>query len=1192
LDVKTYGLVSLLAFGSLVLTSHRCSAQAWTNTSLSATQRAELLVSAMTVDEKIAMVHGVEGAYVGNVTNNARLGIPALRLEDGPAGVAAWGPPGIVYTSPITLVTAFPAPVAMTATWDPALMRACGLHMAVEERGKGVHLQNTPMLNMVRAPQAGRAFEVFGEDPFLASAMAAAQVQGVQSQGVIANAKSFVNNDQETDRDGASSDVDARVQHELYFPPFRAAVRAGVGAFMTAYNRVNGTYTSEAELLGVVLKKQWGFDGFVMTDWWAKFSAVAAANNGLDLEMPANNHFDAELKAAVQDGAVPAAQLDEMVKRILTPMFRMRIFDDPTTGNLSANMLDVNRALFVRSAAAQGTVLLKNAADTLPLNTNSLHSIAVIGPAGHAAPHSVGGGSGSVFLTYEITPLVGISNRVGASVSVRYEQGDGGRIAQAVQLAQQSDVAIVFAGLRTTEGEDRTSLSLPGDSDALISAVAAANPRTVVVLNVGGPVLMPWLERAASVLVAWYPGQENGNSIASILFGDVNPSGRLPITFPRSESELPTATPAQFPGINGHVCYSEGLLMGYRWYDANDAQPLFPFGHGLSYTTFSYSNLTVSVPSAAGQVEVAFDVRNTGNRAGSEVAQLYLGFPASAAEPPRQLKGFQKTALNAGETKRVAFTLTQEELSYWDVTLRGWKVPAGSFQIMAGPSSRDLRLTNTFTIASEIAASDMANAALNRRATASTMQTTNNPPSAAVDGNPTTRWSSALFSDPQWIAVDLGAVRDIGRVRLNWESAYARSYSIQVSADNTNWTEVVSVTDGDGGLDDLPVNGRGRYVRMYGTQRGTAWGYSLWDFEVYSPPQRPFGDAPHALPARIEAEDYDTGGEGVAFHDATPSNEGGAYRTDAVDIVETSDTGGGYSVGWFASGEWLEYTVGLPETAAIYHVGLRAASVGGGRLRLRLNGTIIGSIPVPDTGDSQTWQTLILPSVAVSGGTGSQALRVEALGGTVSLNWIDFSLAAVCTPTNLARVAGALASSAQDTNYAARAASDGNPCTRWASAPFSDPQWLQVDLGSESDVCRIHLDWESAYARSYQVQLSLDGSSWTDAYATNQGDGGLDDLPVSGVARYVRLFCSQRGMWWGYSLWDMQVYALKPPPRLDLSVAGDDLHLTWPLAPSFRLQRTHSLANPDWQDVLGTGNSESYSERIVATNSFYRMKAH
>jgi beta-glucosidase len=1139
----------------------------------------------MTLDEKIAMAHGVDGPWVGNVTNIARLGIPALRLQDGPAGVASW-------KSSVTLVTAFPAPVAMAAAWDPALMRQAGAYMAVEERGKGVHVHLTPMIDMVRAPQGGRGFEVFGEDPFLASVLAAAQVQGVQSQGVIANAKSFVNNDQETDRGSASSDVDARTQHEIYFPPFRAAVRAGVGSFMTAYNRVNGTFASESELLDVVLKKQWGFDGFVMTDWWAKFSTVAGANHGLDMEMPGGDHFGAQLKAAVQFGAVPQSRLDDMVKRILTQMLRRQIFDNPTTGNLNANMLDVTRALFVRNAAAQGTVLLKNAAGTLPLCTNAIHSIAVIGSAGHTAPISVGGGSGSVYLTYEITPLVGISNRAGASVTVRYERGDGGRLTQAAQLAQQSDAAIVFVGARTTEGEDRANLSLPGDLDALISAVAAANPRTIVVLNVGSAALMPWLTNVAAVLEAWYPGQENGNSIASVLFGDVNPSGRLPMTFPRSETELPTATPAQFPGVNGHVRYSEGLLMGYRWFDASNATPLFPFGHGLSYTTFTYSNLTVSTPSASGQIQVALDVRNSGSVAGAEVVQLYLGFPAGVGEPPRQLKGFQKISLNAGQTNHVIFTLTQEELSYWDTTARGWIVPAGTFQVMAGASSRDLRLTNTFTIASQIVVSDMANAALNRSATASSTQDTNSLPAAAVDGNPSTRWASVLFSDPQWLTVDLGAVRDIGRVRLNWETAFASAYKIQVSNDNTNWTDIFSTTSGDGGIDDLVVSGRGRYVRMYGTQRGTPWGYSLWDFEVYSPAQRPFGGTPRSLPARIEAEDYDTGGEGVAYHDTSSANEGGAYRTDAVDIAAATDAGGGYYVGWLTNGEWLEYTVRAPEAAAIYNVSARVASAtGGGQLRVRLEGTILGTFTVSNTGGGQNWQTLTLPPVPVLGGASSKALRLEVLSGNFNLNWIEFTRTAICGATNLALAGTATASTIQDTNYPASATADGDPRTRWASALFSDPQWVQLDLNSVTDLARVKLDWEAAFARSYQLQLSTNGTTWTTAFATTNADGGIDDLAVSGPARYVRVYGTQRGTPYGYSLWDVEVYPALPPPRLAITRQDNRIQITWPADATFRLQRSPNLIIPDWQDVPDTLGGSSFTETNSGAARWYRLQA-
>ncbi len=805
--------------------------QPWMDTSLPPAQRASLLVAQMTLDEKIAMVHGTgqQIPYVGNVTNNARLGIPALHLQDGPAGVG----------DGLQGVTAPPAPIALAATWDTSLARQYGTLIGGEARGKGIHVLLGPMINMVRVPQGGRSFETFGEDPYLSAAMAAADIQGIQSQGVIANAKHFVCNDQETDRGLESSDVDERTLQEIYFTPFRAAVRAGVGSICGSYNQVNGIYACMSPLLGAVLKVMWGFDGFVECDWGASFGDVQAANNGLDLEMAWGTRFGDPLKTDVQSGAVAMSQLDAMVRRIFTPMFRFGIFDNPTTGDAGAIVTTPAHAQFARDTAAQGIVLLKNTAGLLPLNPATVHSIAVLGSVGGVNPIWVGSGSGTVYLPYYDIPVDAIANRAGPGITVNYNQGDGGFIPQAVQLAQQADVAIVCVGQQTGEGTDRASLSLPGDQDALVNAVAAANPRTIVVMYVDAGTLMPWAGQVAAALVAWYPGQEGGHALASVLFGDVNPSGKLPVTFPAAADQVPANTPAQYPGVNYHVSYSERLQIGYRWYDANNVAPQFPFGHGLSYTTFLYSNLTVSPVSPSGQVAVGVDVQNTGTRAGAEVVQLYLGFPSGVGEPPRLLKGFRKVTLPPGASAHVTFTLVWEDLAYWDAIAHAWAVPTGTFVVMAGSSSRDIRRVGSLTVASPIPSCGLANQALFKLVTVSSALATNYPGAAAVDGNPTTRWAS-LAGDPQWLTVDLGAVKEIRRVRLYWDTNYARSYQIRLSNDNTNWTSGYSTTSGAGGLEDILVTSAAHYVQIYGTQSATGSGYSLQEVEVYSPEAQVF----------------------------------------------------------------------------------------------------------------------------------------------------------------------------------------------------------------------------------------------------------------------------------------------------------------------------------------------------------------
>jgi beta-glucosidase len=857
--------------------------------------------------------------------------------------------------------------------------------------------------------------------------------------------------------------VDERTRQEIYYPPFLDSVHAGAGAVMASYNRVNSRYACEIEALNAILKKQWRFNGFVMSDWGASFSTVAGMNNGLDMDMYTGNSYTSSgINAAIQSGNVPSSALDGMAQRILTTMFQFGVFDNPPAGNLSSTVTNAVHWQFARDAAAQGMVLLQNNGSLLPLGS-SVHKIAVIGSVASVSPVSTGGGSASVKLPYNVTPLAGITSRAGGGMTVSYAQGDGASVSQAAQLATNSDVAIVCVGQQTSEGSDRGSLSLPSGQDALISAVAGANPRTIVVMYESSATLMPWANQVAAILMAWYPGQENGNALAQVLFGNINPSAKLPVTIPASASQVPASTAAQFPGINGHVSYSEGLQIGYRWYDAKNVTPLFPFGAGLSYTTFGYGNLVVGAVSPSGQVQIAFDLTNTGSLTGAEVPQLYLGFPAAAGEPPKLLKGFQKFTLAPGQTQHVTFNLNWEDLANWDTIARGWIVMPGLFQVMLGASSRDIRLTGSFTVGS-VPASDRANAALQQSVAASSAMATNTTGAAAVDGDPTTAWTS-LATDPQWIAVDLGVVKDLSRVRLLWNTNFAINYQIQISTDDTNWTSVYTTTNGSGGTEDILISGRGRYVRMYGAQRIGPGGYSLSEFDVFSQPQRPYGGAVPALPGRIQAVNYDTGGEDVAYYNTTVGNPGGAYRMDDVGIQPTTDTGGGYNIGWLNNGEWLEYTVNPPDPSAIYNISFRvAAPATGGLLRVRLNGTVLGTVSIPNMGGYQNWQTVVLPNVPIQGSIGSQALRLEVLNAGFNINWIELDRVQICRTNDLALNQSSSASSVESSSYPASSAFDENPTTRWSSA-FSDPQWVHVDLGSVQNIARVWLNWENAFGQ-------------------------------------------------------------------------------------------------------------------------------
>ena len=655
---------------------------------------------------------------------------------------------------------------------------------------------------------------------------------------------------------------------------------------------------------------------------------------------------------------------------------------------------------------------------------------------------------------------------------------------------------------------------------------------------------------------------------------------------------MPTGTTAQWPGSNGHATYSEGLEIGYRWYDTNNVAPLFAFGYGLSYTTFGYSNLTVSAVSPSGQVQIGFDLTNTGGRTGAEVPQLYLGFPAAASEPPKQLKGFQKISLSPGQTQHVTFNLDWEDLAIWNPVARGWIVTPGSFQVMVGASSRDLRLIGAFTVAS-VPSSDLANAALHQPVVVSSVLSTNSPGAAAVDGDTVSAWTS-LASDPQWIEVDLGLIKDLSRVRLQWNTNYASSYTIQMSPDGTNWTALFSTNNDVGGTEDILVSGRGRYVQISGTQQGLPGaGYSLSELEVYSQPQAPFGGTVPTMPGVIQAEDYDTGGEGVAYYNTTIGNPGGVYRSDDVGIEPASDTGGGYDVNSLNTGEWLEYTINLPNPLASYSISVRvAAPAAGGQLRVRLNGAVVGTAQIPNTGGWQTWQTITLPIVSLAGGIGSQALRLEVITNGFSINWIGLNV--MQRGTNIALYKAATASSLENAGYPATNAFDGSLATRWSSQ-FSDPQWIYVDLGASCNIAEVVLYWEAAYGKSYQIQVSSDATNWTTIYSTTTGLGGTEDLAgLSGTGRYVRMYGTARGTIYGYSLWEFQVYGTPVVPALygaSITNGQFGFWINGNAATNYTIMASTNLTS--WNPILTT-NPPSLPYFWVDTNSpaypvrFYR----
>jgi len=813
----------------------------------------ENLLRQMTVQEKVALLAGTNHWYTVPVE---RLGIPSLKMTDGPNGARGAGG----FTSGVK-AACFPAEISLASTWNTDLLERVGQALAREVKMKGAQVLLAPTVNIQRSPLGGRNFECFSEDPYLSARLAVAYITGLQREGVGASIKHYVCNDEEFERFSISSEVRERVLREVYLQPFHAAVReAQPWTIMAAYNLVNGIAASEHPyLLTEILRHEWGFDGVVVSDWFFSVKSTAASvNAGLDLEMPSAQWRGQQLLEAVEQGEVAEAMLDTSVRRLLQLLVKAGLFEHPNAEAEQGTDVAEHRAL-IREAAAEGIVLLKNEQQVLPLQSEHLTSIAVIGPNAQVA-QIMGGGSAQVNTQYAITPFEGIASSVGDRVQVRYEQGctndkwlpllesdllragmeesafglaidyfttpdltgsavwkeiqpksqlswfgdmpegidpqqfslratgrftpwetghytfglisagrsrffvdghslienwtekvsggdffmtgtevqatmmlEAGRtylltlefaksaatpvgairlgclppvpvdaLERAAQLAASSDVAIVcvgFGGDWQSEGFDRPNLALPGQQDALVEQVAAANPRTIVVLNTGSPITMPWLSSVAAVLQVWYPGQECGNAIADVLFGDTNPSGKLPQTFPVRLEDTPTYL--DFPGENGKIYYGEGLFVGHRYYEKRQIAPLFPFGFGLSYTTFRYDALKLGSQQVGPDevVQASIAITNTGQRTGKESVQLYIrDEQARLVRPEKELKAFAKVQLEPGERKTVTFSLGRDALAYFDDLSHEWVAEAGVFELLIGASSQDIRARATFTL--------------------------------------------------------------------------------------------------------------------------------------------------------------------------------------------------------------------------------------------------------------------------------------------------------------------------------------------------------------------------------------------------------------------------------------------------------------------------------------------------------------
>jgi beta-glucosidase len=707
------------------------------NPKLPVEQRVEDLLGRMTPRERAEML---SGAGWMESRPNARLGIPAIKMADGPMGVRNWAGSSAVTNAaatPPVLSTAFPAGIGMAASWDVELVRREGQVIAQEVKALGRNMILAPTVNINRQPLWGRNFEGYGEDPYLTARMGVAYIEGVQSEKVIATVKHFAANNQEFERHRINEKIDARTLHEIYLPAFQAAVQeAGVWAVMNAYNKVNGSYCAENfYLLSQTLQKRWGFQGFVISDWGSTYSTAATVAAGMNLEMPGGEAMRTwfakpetqkdgngagwltpeKVLAAVAAGQLKQEAVDDAARRILRVMFTAGLFEG---ANAPGGEVDTpEQRAVAATAAVESIVLLKNEGGLLPLGGSKIRSLAVTGPSA-AIARTGGGGSSLVRPKYATRPLDGIQEAVGAPAQVAFARGvamqgeDASRETpearaalreEAAELARKSDAAIVMVGYSTkleSEGFDRPSMDLPEGQDELIEAVAAANKNTIVVIAAGAPVTMTkWIGRVPAVVQAWYGGQFAGPAIGEILFGMQNPSGKLPVTFPKQWSDSPAY--GHYPGENLHVAYEEGVYVGYRGFDQRNVEPLFPFGHGLSYTKFDYSGLKITPAKiAAGQqVEVTIEVRNAGSRAGAEVVQLYVhDVKSSVDRPVKELKGFRRVMLDPGEARNVSFTLDKSALSFYSAAKDEWVAEPGAFEVWIGASSRDIRLKGAFEL--------------------------------------------------------------------------------------------------------------------------------------------------------------------------------------------------------------------------------------------------------------------------------------------------------------------------------------------------------------------------------------------------------------------------------------------------------------------------------------------------------------
>ena len=684
----------------------------------------DAIVKTLTLEEKIKMLHANSKFGSAGVE---RLGIPGLMTDDGPLGVREdvkenWSSANLTTDS----ATFFPNGSALAATWNPSLAYRYGHDMGEEARARKKYIILAPAFNICRTPLCGRTYEYYSEDPFLNSRLAVQSVAGIQSQNIAACVKHYAVNNQEVERGRVNVEVDERTLQEIYLPAFKATItEANAWTIMSAYNKLRGVYCAEnAYLLNDLLKKQWKFKGIVISDWGGTHSTVASANNGLDLEMgsvdPYSSYYLANpLLDSVKAGKVSVKTIDEKVHRILWVIYHTSMAENPPAGKINTPQ-HISTAYDI---AAESIVLLKNDKQLLPLNTSQIKSIAVIGDNATRTFHLGGFGAG-VKVRYEITALAGLENRLGEKVKITYAQGykgvykPGRRNAanepekldttlqnEAVANAKNADMAMVFIGGNReyeSEGHDRKDLSLPFHEQELVDAVTAANPNTIVVFVGGAPYDLGRIKKNNHTIIwSWYNGLENGNALADVLMGKVNPSGKMPFTFPVELKDSPAHALNAYPGENLTVDYKEGLLVGYRWFDTKKIEPMYCFGYGLSYTNYQYQSIQIAKKTykPGENITAIVKVKNTGKYAGKETIQLYVSKPNSIVErPEKELKAFKKVMIKPGETVSVALSIPVKDLAWYDVKISGWKIEPGKYTLLAGTSSKDIKETGSITV--------------------------------------------------------------------------------------------------------------------------------------------------------------------------------------------------------------------------------------------------------------------------------------------------------------------------------------------------------------------------------------------------------------------------------------------------------------------------------------------------------------